>query len=747
MTAAGVPDDAFVLTPLADSDWRIVSPFVVRATGFPAGTLTDLSGPEQLDDAAFDAELQRAALRMVEFAGTEAFREALAWQNAGTLVSFASLARDIETSPRNVKRRDRERRLLRYIARYCGKTETIGFFGPLGWGAVAGAGHIRQRPGATLIGRRQVFAESWSVRALASALAADERIRPWLPLRVRTHFAVRDGLLLRPRQEAVPLTATETEVIGLCDGERPRRRVVETTAASLGLPIDEIEACVSDLEGRRFLVTDANLPHGPEALDVLRRRTAAIADPEAGTLARELLDRHRVAVAALEKARGDAVAVCEAQQELADVFEDLTGGSSERKPGMMYAGRGLVYEDCLRNLDVEVGAAFLERLEDAMPAVMTISRWLTSATAAAYERHFAEVWQDGRVRGLDDVWFTLLAAFFGARSRPVDTVLEEFSRRWGQLLAETARHPDGAHDAEGFRAGAEKLFDASRPGWKTAGIHSPDLQICSLSRDGAESGDYSIVLGEVHVASATPTGPVFEWPYEGYPVSQFLQDRCGPRYVPVYPDTWPRNTGRTKAFQTVPGDVLYAFADVEGAPAGTLSIAAITVAAADGAVTVTLPDGSRVAFAEFFNCFLSAVVIDAWKRLSRGPHTDRVTVGGVTVLRESWRFDVSEEPFLRATGELAGFRAVQEWRRSVGLPDAVYASLAGETKPFHVDFLAPLSVLSFLVAARAALRGPQGSGKIAFSEALPSPEQAWAADAQGRRYLGEIRMLLVDDRM
>jgi hypothetical protein len=739
-------DQPLRLAPLDDTGWLILTPLAVRTTGFPARLLSEMSGRPVRDADDLATELRRTVRRMSEIAGTEPIREALAWQNPRTLDTFASLARGIDQPGRNAKRRDREHRLVRYLSRYCGKTETIGFFGPLGWAGVGGDGHIRQRPGEALIRRRAAFPEPWSVRALAVALIADPRIGPWFPLRLRTLYAVRAGCLLRPRQEPVPLSAVQAAVLALCDGQRPRRDVVAAAAQKLGVTRGEVDDCVSDMERRRWVVTDGNLPLDPAALGVLRRRVAAIRDDAARTAAQERLDRYCRSLAAVGESGGNADAVRRAQEALVTTFRELTGAAAARNEGQMYAGRGLAYEDCLRNLDIDLGADFVHRLAEGLPAVLTISRWLTWATANAYERHFAAVWGDGRSRGLDAVWFEILAAFFGSGRRPVDGVLEEFGRRWRRLLEEARTRADGAYEPEDFRAHAERLFAAPGPGWRGAAVHSPDIQVCAADAAGGRSGDYSLVLGELHVGSPTTTGPVFEWPLGGYAMSAFLQSLTGTRHVPVFPDTWSRNTGRTKPFQPVPGDVLYAFADVEGAPAGTVSVAAVAVTVLDGAVRVALPDGDEVPFTEFFGFFLSGVVIDGWRHLTKTPHTDRITVGGLTLLRESWRTDIRAAPFLTARDELERYRGVQAWRLELGLPDAVYASLSGEAKPFYVDFRAPASVLSFVAAARASLRLPRASSEVAISEALPTPDQAWVVDARGERYLGEIRLMLLDGR-
>src|SRR5207248_11516865 len=96
-----------------------------------------------------------------------------------------------------------------------------------------------------------------------------------------------------------------------------------------------------------------------------------------------------------------------------------------------------------------------------------------------------------------------------------------------------------------------------------------------------------------------------------------------------------------------------------------------------GTAVVVLPDGTRVPFAEFFSFFLASTVIDAWKHLATGPHTGRVSIGGVTVLRETWRVDLRDATFPHANGELDRYRATQAWRQSRGLPDPGSASAGG----------------------------------------------------------------------
>ena len=69
----------------------------------------------------------------------------------------------------------------------------------------------------------------------------------------------------------------------------------------------------------------------------------------------------------------------------------------------------------------------------------------------------------------------------------------------------------------------------------------------------------------------------------------------------------------------------------------------------------------------------------------------------------------------------------------------MFATIAGERKPFHVDLSNPMSlaVLSHRLRRR-------GYARLRFSEMLPGPEQLWLRDSRGRRYTGEFRFVCVD---
>jgi hypothetical protein len=110
--------------------WALWRDFAVRSTGFPVAGLEVFGAPDESE-------------RLAEVARDPAFREAVAWQSRMSLASAVDKhASGRRESPGRVRRR--EEVIASYWQRYCSKNDTIGFFGPLGWGGFSGNGfHAR----------------------------------------------------------------------------------------------------------------------------------------------------------------------------------------------------------------------------------------------------------------------------------------------------------------------------------------------------------------------------------------------------------------------------------------------------------------------------------------------------------------------------------------------------------------------------------------------------------------------------
>jgi len=160
------------LLPLA-GDWALWRDFAVRSAGFAVGGL-DLFGSEDESE------------RLAEVATDQAFGEAVIWQNRSAYrTAVAKIAGRAAES--GSKRRQRDGVVAGYWQRYCSKNDTVGFFGPLAWGAIRDDGPAVAVRSRGLIATREVHFESWCLEALARGIDTPAVVplnrRPELELR------------------------------------------------------------------------------------------------------------------------------------------------------------------------------------------------------------------------------------------------------------------------------------------------------------------------------------------------------------------------------------------------------------------------------------------------------------------------------------------------------------------------------------------------------------------------------------
>ncbi|MFU8874622.1 thioesterase domain-containing protein [Micromonospora sp. SL4-19] len=758
--------------PLGGTGWSVWRDAILRTTGFPAAGLDLLSAPraaaaadellagetgEDRYDKEFDEAVRAAAHRLSELAADPLLREAVTWQNRGALVALDGLVRGGGDAPRNVRRRDRERALLKYWQRYGGKNETVGFFGPSCWVTLDPdqPEAVRVRPGTGLTRRRWVWFESWALAAYADRIGADLSVRRWWPPMLRPQLAIRDRTVLRPGRPPVPLSPVEAALLAAADGQRSAADLVADPAVGLRRP-DDGYALLDRLVERELITWDATLPVSPDAERVLLARIEAIGDPEPRAAARAGFDQLCAARDSVAAAAGDPERLRIALDALDGTFTELTGVPASRRAGQMYAGRTICYEDTARDLDVVFGAPLLAVLAAPLDVLLRAARWMANALADAYGEVFRGLYEelraeaDGGPVALADLWFLTQGLFWGGGERPVDAVAAEFAARWAGLFGLDAL-PPGTTDVRlrvaDLADRIDEVFPGARPDWSNAVMHSPDLQICATDAEALRRGEYRVVLGELHAAWSsfdcavfTPSHPDVER------LRAALAEDLGERRIRLlFPTDWPRRTSRTSESLAGPTDRHLAFqAAPGGEPGRVLPTVDLTVTDVDGQLVATASDGQRWPLTEIFAELLSAHAVDGFKLVAAAPYTPRITLDNLVVARQTWRTTVGESRLATATGERGRFLAVRDWRRRLGLPEQVYVKLGTETKPCFVDLGSPAFANMFCAMVRAA-RVDGGDGvSLMVSEMLPTPDQAWVPDVAGRRYFSELRLHIVD---
>jgi hypothetical protein len=731
---------------LPNGEWRLWHQFALRGPGFPAAGVLALA-PAGLAAAADkfdpDDELTGAdwagfeelfgdaavatARELQRIAALPAFRAAVAWQNRPVLSSGIApfLAWTPTAAGRTSMPRQREELVAHYWQRFCVKNDTIGFFGPVGWGHWDLRSHgISVDPGAGLTAETSVYFASWAIDAVATLVNADPALRPWIAPRRVPFVRVADGadsmvtVPGRPPQELPPALL---EVLGRCDGVRP--------ACDVG-PAEVLD----ELVRRRIVVWRLEVPADARPERWLRRWLDSAGAP--GGRAMALLD-------VLEQGRSRVVAatgpdeLVSALTTLESAFVALTDETAVREKSAHTAPcRALVYSDSRRSAHVRLGGDVLESLAP-LELLLTAARWLTSTLAERVLARVDEVF-DGPV-DLATFWFACMPVLHGDAAAIAAGVQAEFWRRWRSILPPLTGSRVTVSTAD-IAERVKSVFAAPAAGWTAARYASPDVLV-------SDSGE--LVLGELHLATNTLGASLFVNQHESPSslLAQTSRDHPGPRLMPLLAkEHRSRLSARIRHTLVRPEDYYVALVDYTADPARprTVLSADVTVESRDGVLVAVLPDGAEFAVADVFSHVLTTLVMDMFRFPADGDHSPRLTVDRMVVARESWRFAAGSLAFAEEKNEARRFVRARWWRDAAGLPRFVFVVSPTEPRPFFVDLDSPVYV-NILAKSIRRLSRKDPDGRLTVTEMLPVPEESWLTDDSGARYTSELRFVAVDD--
>src|SRR5580693_4913804 len=623
--AADTPAGAWHRVPLPGTTWSVWRDVCLRSAGFPADMVlavcddplarsADLDGADPAGPLAYDQAYADAAGRLSRaIADTYAdpvFQEAVTWQNPG----LAQFLRDHDAGPgaaRRSKQRQRELVIANYLQRYCLKNDTIGFFGPVGWASVApGTAGLVVTPGEQLISRRTTYFEVWAIDKVADAIARQGRVLGWLrPRRTRSVFLA-GNVLHRPHRKPVVLTDAELRILHECDGSR----TISDVLASVDAP--EARALLARLAELGALRVDLKGPMHAWPERLLRDQLDLIADPAARAAALEPVERMIKARDAVAASAGDAVRLRQALSGLAVVFEEVAGSSPTRRPGELYAGRTLVYQDAVRDVRVELGAALTGALARPLGLVLDSARWLVNDITARYRVLFGELLdrESARAGGgpvpLQRLLTKAAPYLYTHGSEGVGELapsVAELQRRWAQVLGPPQSPSRHQVSADAISARAAECFPGRPVAWSGARQHSPDIMIAAASPGDVERGNFLLVLGELHITLNTLSGRLWAEQHAD-PATLIAAEQAdrGPRRIVAIPaKDHPNVTSRTNPPSAIlgPGQLYWSSAITDSLDPNESSVvipaAAMTVARrGDDLVVQVMPSGTELDFFE-----------------------------------------------------------------------------------------------------------------------------------------------------
>lgn len=723
----------------------------------------ELAGARAQFAQAFDAATRNTSHVIATIAGDDRFCEALIWQNRRAFhTGVAALRAGTPGATRGSQQRQHEELVASYLQRYCVKNDTIGFFGPVGWATIGtSAAPLVARPGQALLRRRTVAFEQWAIDGLAAALAKTRLLQPWLAPRLLPFFDLRGTTLYRPGQRTLRVSPGQAAVLAACDGERSARAIAAELCAAHPHELSDAAAVyrlLDQLGKLGLIVWTLEVPFAPQPDLALGRLLARIEDPRLRTPALDALaelERRRAEVA---QAAGNAAQLDQALDALEASFTRLTGAEATRKAGATYAARTLVYEDCQRDIDIELGAPLLDALGPPLTLLLTSARWITHQAAGLYQAAFDQIYAElARQSGSAEVdlfaFWQLVQQRLHTTDQPRlrDTVKHMFQQRWAEVLG---LPPDSGqreivYTSTQLAPQVAAAFAAPGPGWPGARYHSPDVMIAAASPEAICQGQYLLVMGELHLGGNSLRAALFvdQHPAPAELIAAIEHDLPMPQVAPIAPRNWPEMTLRTRSAFLSERDFRLAFTyDACGhSHPLRLPIGAFVVARNADGLVIRARDGSRqFGMIELFAEILTMEVADCFKIFSPRRHTPRITIDRLVVSRECWQVATAELAFAGEQHADARFLAARRWARGLGLPRCVFVKVPIERKPFFLDFDSPILVNLFARMARRVREQAGAEALISITEMCPTIEESWLPDAAGARYTSELRIAAVD---
>lgn len=693
-----------------------------------------------------------------EVAGNKRFREAVVWQNHDAL--SAVLESLVSGSPMpGAKRRQREDLVANYVQRYSLKNDTIGFFGPVAWGTVTNTNvQFIAKPASQLLAARNIYFEDWPIASLSHVLAADPRYTPWLKPKLLPFLRVDGKRLIFPGGTATQIGVDEAHLVKACDGRRNARSIARRLLANPFCGFigeDDVFNLLRKFEAQQRIELTFPIPSSdarPER--ALREHLRGISDGELRDEALTALGRLEQARGRLASAAGSAEDLRSAMLRLDEIFEELTNHPSRRRHGEAYGGRALVYEDCRRDVRVELGEEALLQLQESLDLVLISARWFTESIGMRYRVELHKIFQrlvnksGAQCLDLPTFWMHAQAMFFGDQV-PSEEVVAELTRRWESILPPL----EGRHrvdiPAQSIQDAVVATFGSRQPGWREARYQSPDLMFCAPDADSIMTGQYLAVLGEVHVGGNTLLTNGFVWQHTD--PDALLRARCADlgsgNITPKLSGDGSRRPIRTQAVDDpcYGFEVLFSRGAVPCNPDDAVNISELDIVEFGG--TLQIQHRTRRwqrDILDLFGEFIYLAVGSEFRVLAKRRQTPRVTVGNLVIHRETWRVPCSEFDFVHLGHDASCFRDARRFMQRHGMPSKVFVKVPWENKPFLVDFDSPLYVRGFAKHIRAGFRaGTDSATQVAISEMLPSFGDHWLSDGQGQRYTSELRMVAI----
>lgn len=681
----------------------------------------------------FDQGLLKTRSALAACTRQTAFQEALHLSNA-SLAENGSLHLATPLSASNSQRRRREVTATLYLQRLSSKNETNAGFGPINLGQVVQNTTVPAK-GLTLENRsasvRKGYVAHWLVQELASAIAADPKLGPFVPL---------SGAGLR-----------RNDAFRALEGRSPAE------IDALGVTPDMLDKAICS--GR--LVKGFRVPtDAVDQLNWLKKTLMRLAPKgEAAKAAKTMwikrldgFDADRNAFCAKGKT-AKAAALSQAEKRYAAFSEN----PARRNAGRMFRTRTLLYEECHAGGVVDLPYSKVNDMADDLEAVIFACR------AGAALRQNAEM--QSAISVYDKVFGPtkrvrfdrFINAHRAGSSTPLPNAKERgFATAWTQAVIQATR--TGSWNMVALKAALDPLelpeiFDLS-----------PDLL---FSEPENPDSPLHVTLGEIH-HGVTMDG----WMLDPVPDGQAISNEIArAKAIQTAQASGLRMANLVLARhmkaapQVYDGLVVELSGHTTKVKSKALALADLVVERREDGLVLRVagdPDPRPVMFhapafgytPEAYRSFAlfsapilalpdldpSSDALDTADRelgISLSLVRPRLGRSHFTIYRRRWALCSKSLVALKASGDMV--HRYLEFRRmlkTANIPRFGFMRSSGEPKPVFLDLDSPLLV-------EAALSTVGDGDRVTLDEMLPGPEDLWLAEPGGEVRTSEFRFLIM----
>lgn len=697
-------------------------------------------------DQEYSSYLESARQGLINFLDDEAVAEALFISNPSALTRIRELIK-VRHSRNDTRKKQKLRLGWSYAQRLCAKNDTSSFFGPLAWGRF----DTRQTDNVQLsqndtawIKERHTSFENWVVQRLVEQINQQCPDTDHMPLQLNAGCYLHEQTLFMPIGKCQRLNPQTAQILHYISD----RQGSEATCAGMLSACSEVVANTlrDQLE---HLVNKRVVRRGwkisPREGDPIVRLKRCLAN--AG-VCEEFNQDWQSRLNALEGLRrdyahGDLMRRIQCLEGLNQLLGEA-GVDLSRDTGAMYIGRYPVYEDCSRNMDISLGQAMLNQVNEELSPLMRINQWLIKAIAHQLNEAFIEAWEQCQAASPEktvdflDLLHSLAPLMPALEARIIVDLNRCLETAWSHLLQDFPKQPEvhlRVADIERLITMLNTALDVADFEVFGSDYHSPDFLLSSASVEAFNRGDYKIIVGEVHPAVHTLSQPVAApfGPYNTQVNQQVEAIFQRPRLILADSPSsyqrshidWPLQPSYLQLVLPSGGGCV---ATHQQFPAGRAKVLRV-----NGRLQVVDALGQ---FSEDLLCVYSTPMHRlgfalAGSTVAKHEHR-RIWLGRTLYKRASWLFTSDRLPKPKGSvDELEYTLQWRAWAAAHGLPRYVFAKIDTEPKPLFLDFDNPLSFDGITNALKLA-------GHVKLSEMRPCPDELWLEEARGR-FCCEIR--------